>query len=94
MKLNEEEEGEGISRPGCRSKYWANEDRSDGIGCRREVTVMDSMKFVDKSAMDGARYVKNNVTDAEESIKDEETDSFETRSERGVNDWMCPTKRR
>ena len=51
--------------------YWANKDRSDGIGCSRNVTLMDSMKFAEKSAMDGARYVKDNVTDSGESIKDD-----------------------
>ena len=48
---NEEQEGEGISHLECRSLYWANKDRSDGIGCSRDVTVMDSMKFLEKSAM-------------------------------------------
>ena len=48
---NEEHEGEGFSHPECRSLYWANMDRSDGIGCSRDVTVMDSMKFLEKSAM-------------------------------------------
>ena len=69
--------------------YWANKGRSDGIGYSRDVTLMDSVKFAEKSAMDGARYVKDNWTDSEESTKDEKTDSFGTRSKRGVKAWMC-----
>ena len=54
---------EGTGRPGCRSKFWASEDRCDEY-VTVKLFVTNSQKNMEISAMRHVKFVKYDVTDS------------------------------